>query len=799
MTATDQRSTTTGTPHGLTAAEVQARIERGQVNAFEAQVGRSYREILRYNLFTVFNFVLFVMLLVLIILGDYITFLFAGFSVITNALIGTVQEINAKRKLTQLADLAPKTVRVWRDGDLTTIPNQQIVQDDLIALAPGDLIVVDGVIETGDNLEIDEAQLTGESEPVPRQMGEHVASGSYCLVGTGAMRATGIGQRSTLNRLIAAAKTYRNPITPTQQRITTIVQFTLAVMFVCLPMLLIAQWLRGETFLEITRSGVVFTTSLVPQGLILIVILSLTIGAVKISRHETLVQRVNAVESLANVTVLCFDKTGTLTENRLVVSEIVPLNPYDVTHVMPMLARYIAGTDHLNSTAAAIDQYLKVQGLSVTATLQRTIPFTSARKWGAVIFADETLILGAPEHVFPVGTVDVAAYTRQGLRVLALGRLQSPPATDGDEDTAYLAAEPIALITIQDRVRPDSPATLAAFMAQGVRPKVISGDNLDTVRAVAASAGMQAEIAYTGDDLAVMRAGEFAEAIQAAHVFARVDPDTKRRIVQGLRDGGDYVAMVGDGVNDVPALKAANLAVAMNDGAQVSKDIADIVLLNNAMSTLPLAFAEGTETTQTLHGTTKMFLAKDMFNTLVFLFTLLMGLPFPITPIQISWASFATTNISGGLIALGLLRPAPIKNFRDDVLDYFVIAGVTGGVGLAFANLVVFTYTDRETARHAMTLSFMLYQLTILWHMGGIDPLRPRTLISNPLVIAFSVLLSILTIGAALLFPATFEFQLPPWEIVGFVLVVHALLMVLVSVGLRNRGLLHRFYTLTWR
>jgi len=296
-----------------------------------------------------------------------------------------------------------------------------------------------------------------------------------------------------------------------------------------------------------------------------------------------------------------------------------------------------------------------------------------------------------------------------------------------------------------------------------------------------------------------MRAGEFAEAIQAAHVFARVDPDTKRRIVQGLRDGGDYVAMVGDGVNDVPALKAANLAVAMNDGAQVSKDIADIVLLNNAMSTLPLAFAEGTETTQTLHGTTKMFLAKDMFNTLVFLFTLLMGLPFPITPIQISWASFATTNISGGLIALGLLRPAPIKNFRDDVLDYFVIAGVTGGVGLAFANLVVFTYTDRETARHAMTLSFMLYQLTILWHMGGIDPLRPRTLISNPLVIAFSVLLSILTIGAALLFPATFEFQLPPWEIVGFVLVVHALLMVLVSVGLRNRGLLHRFYTLTWR
>lgn len=249
-------------------------------------------------------------------------------------------------------------------------------------------------------------------------------------------------------------------------------------------------------------------------------------------------------------------------------------------------------------------------------------------------------------------------------------------------------------------------------------------------------------------------------------------------------------------MNDVPALKAADLAVAMNGGAQISKEIADIVLLNDALTTLPLALKEGTETTQTLYGTTKMFLAKNTYNTLLFLFVTLMTLPFPITPIQISWASFGTTNMTGGLIALGILRPKTTRDFRHDVLDYIIIAGVTGGVGMAFLFLTIYNYTDTATARYAITIAFMLYQLNILWNMAGIDLLRPSTLRANPLVVLVSGVLSLGTIGVALTLPDVFEFGLPPPEVLLLVGVVHALMVSLVSVMLRNRGLLHRFYNL---
>lgn len=782
---------------GLTSAEVQERISRGDVNTFKVRVGRTYWQIVRYNLLNIFNLLLFVMLMIVLISQDYATVLFAGFSVVSNSLIGTIQEINAKRKLDRLAQLAPQVVHAWRDGDLVTIPSHQIVQDELIAIAPGDRLVVDGYLVESDSLEIDESHLTGESEPVSKADGDAVKSGSFCVAGAGLMVATRLGKASTVNQLSAVARVYKNTLTPSQQKIAAIVKLTLLVLAIFGPMIFISGHVNAYPFLEIVRNTVVFTTSLVPQGLILTTILSLTIGAVKISRHQTLIQRVNAVESLANVSVLCFDKTGTMTENRLTVTEVIPLADEPPPRIEHLLRVYVHNLAARNSTAQAIAQYVDGPGDDVIPAKQREIPFNSARKWGAIVLDRQTLVLGAPERVFaaidPV-MARVDDLSQQGLRVLAFAS-SSQPLDNGNMPPAL---EPLALVVVSDVVRHDIRETLQSFMRQEVRPKVISGDNLRTVRAVARQAGMSTDIAYTGDQIDQMPDSELDEAVQAADVFARVQPDTKRRIIAALRRQREYVAMVGDGVNDVPALKEADLAIAMNDGAQIAKDVSDIVLLNNAMSTLPLAFAEGTRITQTLFGTTKMFLTKNVYNTLLFIFVLFMSLPFPITPIQISWAAFGTVNIPAGLMALGLLRPSRIRNFRDDVLDYILTAGVVGAVGIAIMYLGALAYLggDVVIARSATTLFFIMYSMTVLWHICGIDVLRPRTYFRYPLASVITLVLTGFALGTATLNPDLFEFHWPPLPVLLIVASVYLLVTTIVSTGMRNRGLLHEFYRL---
>lgn len=788
-------------PRGLTSAQVAERVARGDDNNFQAHVGRSYLDILYTNILNVFNITLFILLLVVLLAQEYTTVLFAGFSVAGNSLIGTVQEVHAKLKLERLASLSAQMVRVRRDGTLVEIPFRQVVMDDVILIRPGDRLVADGEIIHSDALEIDESHLTGESEAILKEAGDAAYSGSFCLAGAGEMIAMKVGRHSTVNRLAAAAKTYKIPMTPTQRRIATLVQFTLLVMFTLGPMLFIAGYRTNIGFLEVVKNLVVFVTSLVPQGLILVTIISLTIGAVKISRHQTLIQRVNAVESLANVTVLCFDKTGTLTRNHLAVVDVLPLNGTARGEIQQRLGMYIRNLSNHNSTSSAIGEYLgkAPAGADIPQKL-REIPFTSARKWAAVVLPDETLVLGAPERLNVGDDTLTRDYAQKGLRVLAFAHLDEAPPDPNPNGAGSVALDglrPLALIIMQDEVRHDIHATLEAFREQEVNLKVISGDNLETVRAVAGAAGMPIDTAYTGDQLAAMPDHELDEVVLKADVFARVEPDVKRRIVAALKRQGHYVAMVGDGVNDVPALKEANLAIVMNDGAQISKDVADIVLLNNAMSTLPRAFAEGRRITQTIYGTTKMFLTKNLYNTLLFIFVGFMAMPFPISPIEISWSSFGTVNMPATLIALGILRPQRIKQFRRDVMDYIITAGIVGAGGMAFLYVVAFYYTnDLTLTRGAITSAFLLYGLMIVWNVHGIDPLRPRTFLENPLVSVFSISLTSFVTVVALLNPKVFEFTLPPAEIMLLVVLIHMLSMTVVSLGMRKRGLINRLWTL---
>lgn len=785
-------------PQGLTATEVQERIARGESNAYRARVGRTYWDILRDNLFNIFNLILFPLLAIIISFGEYAVAFFAGFSVVSNALLGTVQEIIAKRRLDRLAAQAEQDVRVYRDGEIKTIPNRQIVIDDLMPVAPGDRLPVDGLVLVSDALEMDESHLTGESDSVLKDAGQPVYSGSYCIAGTGLMRVTSVGANSTINRLARTAKIYKNPLTPTQRRVMIIVDIAILLMALLAPMLWIANSVAGLELLAKVKNAVVFVTSLVPYGLVLIVIISLSIGAISITRHRTLIRRVNAVESLANVTVLCFDKTGTITQNKLAVTDIIPLNGEPPAAIRARLHLYTANLGHRNGTAVAVSQYVKDDAPAQFVSKIREIPFSSARKWGAVVLPDETLILGAPERILngdqsPISR-QAQELSRQGLRVLTFARASQPPEDGHLNGSAY----PIALVILSDQVRPDIQDTLNAFRAQGVRLKVISGDNMETVRAIAREAGIEAEHAYNGDTLKAMSEEDFEAAAVQGTLFARIEPETKRRIIHSLRQRGEHVAMVGDGVNDVPALKEADLAVVMNDGAQITKEIGDIILLDNAMSTLPLAFAEGREITQTIFGTVKLFLTKTFYNVMLFVYVGFMALPFPITPIQINWITFGTINVIATLVAFKLMRPAYMERFRRDVLEFVMIGAFIASAVMALLFAVVYFSTGLNTAaaRSALSIFATLFGILVFWHTFGIDLSQPRTLLQKPGITVMGLAFMLLVIFGFYIMPDLFEFVAPTLEISVLIATLFLLTVTLFSANLKNRYLITRLWNL---
>lgn len=782
---------------GLTAAEVAERVRKGETNAFKARVGRTYWHIVRDNVFNLFNIVLGSLLLLVIILRDPATALFAGFSLITNSILGMFQEISAKRKLDQLAALAAKDIPVWRDGELIAVPSAQIVKDEVIPIEPGDRLVVDGKILESDALEIDESQLTGESDAVFKEIDSEVFSGSFCIAGKGVMVATRIGKDSTVNTLSTIAKTYKNVQTPTQKRISAMVEVTILAMLIIVPMLFIAGYINGQSLLDIVRNLVVFVSSIVPQGLVLTATLSLTIGAVTISRFQTLIQRVNAVESMANVSVLCFDKTGTLTRNILTVSEIIPLGGANLEDIKTQMRRYTANLAALNRTATALGDYIG-QGAADNAVKLREIPFNSSRKWGAVVFKDETLIFGAPERLLPQDdrgySAQASDLAAKGLRILAFARSSQPP-PDGKLDGH---AEPLALIVLTDQVRPDIHETLNAFREQNVALKVISGDNLETVRSIATASGMDIKHAYSGDQLNHMSDPELDSLVLQGDLFARIEPDTKRRIIAALKRQGAYVAMVGDGVNDVPALKEAHLAIAMNDGAQIAKDVAEIVLLNNAMSTLPKAFEEGKIITQTIFSTTKLFLTKNFYNIVLIFFVGFMTLPFPTTPIQISWITLGTVNLPATLIAFKLLRPQYMAQFRRDVLDYILIAGTIGAVTLSLLYAVVYFADESDTlaARSAVTMFIALYGTLIYLNVHGVELFQPRTLLKHWGISLFAIVVAAITMIVPFLFADLFVFIPPSPGVWALIVAVFMLTAISVYMFTQNRHLINQVWEL---
>ncbi|MGB1287174.1 MAG: HAD-IC family P-type ATPase [Aggregatilineales bacterium] len=601
------------------------------------------------------------------------------------------------------------------------------------------------------------------------------------------------------------ARQYKNVRTPTQVRIDILVEVTVLIMFLIIPMLFISDAvIQGVSDLQTVRNAVVFVTSLVPQGLVLVAILSLTIGALKISRHQTLVQKVNAVESLANATTLCFDKTGTLTKNELRVTDIIALNSAPKDEIHGQLWQYLQNSGHLNHTSQAVQDYVS-ERLDAPQFVEkvREIPFSSGRKWGAILFEDETFVMGAPERLLPEHegentTIErVRELSNQGMRVLAFARV----AGEIDEDRIRQESLPIALVVLGDTIRDDIQETLQSFRDEDIELKVISGDSLETVRAIASQSGLNVTESHTETTLREMSDAEFDATVLKANVFARIEPDTKSRIVESLQKQDRYVAMTGDGVNDVPALKKANLAIVMNDGTQISKDVADIVLLNNAMSTLPLAFVEGREITQTIYGTMKIFLIKNGYTVLLFIFAALMALPFPITPVQISWATFGTINVPATLIAFGIIRPKYMSKFRRDVMDPIFTGSIIGSVALLTLYAAVYLlYDDVMLARSSVTILLTLLSSYMVATVQGVDLYHPRTFIEHGRIVLILTVLAILTIWSMYALPDLFEFKGLTFDdhlpIAIMITALQMLCMILLAHGDKYRYLLRRFWHL---
>lgn len=637
---------------GLTEHEVRARRQRGEGNNTDLAPSRSYWDIARANLFTLFNNILFVIGVALIALGrvnDALTSVGLG---LINALISTVQEIRAKRQLDRIALVNRPTVTVIRDGREQVIAPADLVKGDIVHVTAGDQIVVDGVMLGDGMLEMDESLLTGESDLIRKRAGDPLFSGSFCVSGTGYFEVQKVGAESFANRLTASAREFKVTYTPLQRRIDFVVRLVMLVVAIMSILILVAGLLEGFSTLRLVQIAAVLSGQ-VPYGLFLMIVVAYALGASTIAKQGALVQQTNAVESLSNIDVLCMDKTGTLTANRLLFNDLFPLIDAPADEIRAALGDLVCSATAGNKTNDAI----RAGVAGTQLPLADEVPFTSARKWSAVAFdlpqRRGVYALGAIEMLAPYLPPDATApesslaqqqqrLAAQGLRVLLLAH--NPAVTtlhDHQGEPRLPPLTPLALVSLSDELRPQARETIAAFRQLGLDLKVISGDNPQTVAALAKQAGFGGEIRLvSGPELEAMRPAEFDQAAAEATIFGRIKPEQKDQLVDALLRQGKRVAMMGDGVNDVLALKKASLGIAMQSGSSAARNVADMILLNDSFVALRPAFNEGRRIIGGMTNALYLFLTRVATTTLIIIAVTMVGLNFPFDPAQVALTTF---------------------------------------------------------------------------------------------------------------------------------------------------------------
>lgn len=656
---------------GLTQAEVEARIADGQVNAIQDSSNRSVKDIVMGNTLTFFNFINIVLLALVLSVRSYKNMLFI-FIIIANTLIGIFQEIKAKITLDKLKILTVSHVDVIRDGVKKSITVSELVKDDVILLKSGGQIPADGVILDGE-VDVNESLLTGESDSIHKTCGSKVLSGSFVTSGKAMCLLTEVGHDCYMEKLSSEAKQFKRYKTELQRNLDTILKF-ISIIIVPLGIILFAKqyWISGSTYEQAALDTVAAVLGMIPEGLVLLTSVALALGAVRLARRSTLVRELFCIETLARVDTLCLDKTGTITEGHLCVQgEESVKEDIDLEQLM---GRMVAALGDENETFQALRQHYK---RNQSANTKLVLPFSSERKFSGVVFEGEgTYLMGAYQFIFPQADPAVlekiAEYASQGLRVLTVAH--SP-----NEMTDYTLAEDfeiVGFVFMTDVVRKNAPDILGYFEEQGVDLKVISGDDPVTVAAIAARAGLKDADKYI-DATTIHTDEEMEDAILKYSVFGRVTPKQKQQMVRLLKQNGRTVAMTGDGVNDVLALKDADVSIAMASGSEAAKNTANLVLLNSDFASLPHIVNEGRRVINNIKAAASMFLIKTGFSVLTALLTIIVGQNYPFQPIQLSVINGCAVAIPTMLLQLEPSFQKVNKHFFREVLRMSMPAAIT--------------------------------------------------------------------------------------------------------------------------
>jgi cation-transporting P-type ATPase E len=673
---------------GLSSAQA-ADILAAQPQRPRARGSRSYSEIVRSNTFTLFNLVLGALLVLTLTLGDPKDALFGGV-IVANTLIGIVQEIRAKRVLDRLALLVAPRAKVWRDGAVTELAVEAVVPGDVIRVEPGDQVVADGRVVAARGLSLDESILTGESEAVTKDADEPVLSGAYCLAGSGDYVVEAVGAESFAERLAAEARQAGSPLSPLQTDINRILRVTVAAMVPLAAALVLALFLRGASITGGAGTVVAALVPLVPEGLVLLTSLTFAVAAVRLARIGTLAQRLNAVESLASVDTLCLDKTGTLTENRITVDGLEPVDGRTRDALRNDLGTLAASAGFQNSTMQAVGEAAP----GTAATVVHEVPFSSARKWsGVTIDGPQTLVLGGPDVLARSGVeVDeplhqrVAHHAARGRRVVLLAGGPAPLV----EERLPTDLRPLGLVMLTEKIRPEAAETIAYLTREGVTTRVISGDDPVTVGAIAAAVGIpNAEHSVSGADLPA-DPSQLDAIVDTTAVYGRITPEQKRDLVRAMTRQGRYVAMTGDGVNDVLALKEARLGIAMGNGSQMAKGVADLILLTNSFATVPHAVEEGRRIIRNTHRVAKLFVAKTVYSATILATLGLAPIAYPFLARQITVVSTLTIGVPAFFLALAPSEgPVRREGFLSGLLAFVIPAGLVSAATIIATYLLV--------------------------------------------------------------------------------------------------------------
>ena len=659
--------------NGLTAAEVNARIEAGKINIVDDSSDRTTGKIIRDNLLTYFNLIFLVITVLLCIAGAFRDLTFLPI-IIGNILIGIVQELRAKKTLDKMKILNAGHAVVIREGKRQKVTAEELVIDDLVWLSSGDAICADSVVVSGE-ITVNESMLTGEADGIVKKENEELLSGSFVVSGEGYARLTRVGNDSYISKLTNEAKALKKG--EESEMIRSINMFVKVIGIIIIPMSVIlfvqAFVFRNASFRTSITSMVASIIGLIPEGLYLLTTLALAVSMMKLAKDKVLLHDMKSIESLARVDVLCVDKTGTITKPEMTVTEIVSCDD----SMNEVFTDYVMSSIDNNATAVALKKYLNDNNVvNGKRTASKVYPFNSTVKYGAMAFNDDYYVLGAPEFIIKTGfnnlKDDISQYTTKGYRVIVLAKAESLT-RDGVIDGEIL---PLGFVVLANEIRDNAVETFTYFKEQGVAIKVISGDNPATVSEVARQAGIENAEKYV-DPSTLTDNLMISEAIAKYTVFGRVTPKQKQQFVKALKMQGHTVAMTGDGVNDILALKDADCSVAMASGSEATAQAAQIVLLDSDFSRMPEIVLEGRRVVNNVQRSASLFLVKNLFSLLLTIFSTVLMISYPLMPSQVSLISMFTIGIPGFLLALEPNKSRIKGHFLGNVLLKALPAGLT--------------------------------------------------------------------------------------------------------------------------